>query len=570
MQHTNRHTPPNQGNAETPDLRHLDGPDVGDQNHDWLNDAVRLEVYQSSSPRLRRLVNRLFDEITPLITVSSKPRQKEALKTVLVNLYHARQLDKPVRYSRDKNHYTVDRRYGRLFFKYDRLIPIIDALEQLGFIEQRTGFFIQDDNEGKQTRMWGTGRLWTLFREYRLFQTGFFKPARRLDDIIVLHDEAKEAVGYRETPQTRKMRDDLERYNRFVARHQISLRLNGETIVDDKFLVEDLYQSIEHGSVWVRSVQLDHNNNRWPVKPTPIPDFVYHLKQFSQNPKYIINNILEKYQQQPSTITHTKRRIALLRTQLRRFWSDEHRFEKYLQKRLAEIRSITWEERQEPLAEPYALRDIGVEALEIVLDREDMYRVFNRRSWKLGGRAYGALHQDFVRRGMRKGILINGETTVEIDYSALHPRMLYHLDGIECPGDPYSMAQGAELRNVYKAVALISVNARNEETASYAIRNELEKRGIPIQRRENAVKALINRFREAHKPIERHFFSDVGVRLQNIDSHIMNAILVRLMEQGVLGLSVYDSVIVQQRHEDLLRTVMIEEYRRVMGFEPRF
>ena len=50
----------------------------------------------------------------------------------------------------------------------------------------------------------------------------------------------------------------------------------------------------------------------------------------------------------------------------------------------------------------------------------------------------------------------------------------------------------------------------------------------------------------------------------------MNTILVRLMDHGILGLSVHDSVIVQKQHEDRLRAIMIEEYRRMMGFEPRF
>jgi len=60
------------------------------------------------------------------------------------------------------------------------------------------------------------------------------------------------------------------------------------------------------------------------------------------------------------------------------------------------------------------------------------------------------------------------------------------------------------------------------------------------------------------------------VTLQNIDSKIMNAILVRLVDHGILGLSVYDSVIVPEQHESFTREVMTEEYQKVMGFKPRF
>ena len=120
---------------------------------DWLKDAVIMDAAMSSSRRLRRLVDTIFEEIKTLIKVSSKSRQKEALKTILINLIRAHQLYKPVRYSRDKNKYTRDRRYGKLHFKYDRLIPIIDALESLGYIEQSSFYF---DHEKKRRRTTNT------------------------------------------------------------------------------------------------------------------------------------------------------------------------------------------------------------------------------------------------------------------------------------------------------------------------------------------------------------------------------------------------------------------------------
>ena len=116
---------------------------------DWLEDAVPMDKALSSSKKLRQLVDALFEEIAPLIKVSSKSRQKEALKTTLMNLICAHQLDKPVRYSRDKNCYTRDRRYGKLYFKYDRLIPIIDTMEGLGYIKQSSFYF---DHEKKRRR----------------------------------------------------------------------------------------------------------------------------------------------------------------------------------------------------------------------------------------------------------------------------------------------------------------------------------------------------------------------------------------------------------------------------------
>ena len=61
------------------------------------------------------------------------------------------------------------------------------------------------------------------------------------------------------------------------------------------------------------------------------------------------------------------------------------------------------------------------------------------------------------------------------------------------------------------------------------------------------------------------------IQVQNIDGHIMNAILMRLMDKGILGLSVFDSVIVAEQHEAFTKEVMTEEYKNIMkGFNPRF
>ena len=54
----------------------------------------------------------------------------------------------------------------------------------------------------------------------------------------------------------------------------------------------------------------------------------------------------------------------------------------------------------------------------------------------------------------------------------------------------------------------------------------------------------------------------------NIDSRIMNNILMKLMDKEILGLSVFDSVIVAEQHQDCLYQVMMEEYEKEMGFKP--
>ena len=157
-----------------------------------------------------------------------------------------------------------------------------------------------------------------------------------------------------------------------------------------------------------------------------------------------------------------------------------------------------------------------------------------------------------------------------MDYSAFHIRMLYHREGIDYKEDPYRVCGGKDHRETYKIVGLIAINAKNDRSAYGAIRDELEASGIPLPKIDKPLVSLVKTFREAHKQIAKYLFSDIGITLQNIDGEIMNNILMRLMDQGILGLSVYDSVIVAEQYADILREIMVAEYKEVMGFKPIF
>jgi hypothetical protein len=56
--------------------------------------------------------------------------------------------------------------------------------------------------------------------------------------------------------------------------------------------------------------------------------------------------------------------------------------------------------------------------------------------------------------------------------------------------------------------------------------------------------------------------------LQNLDSRITDAILTSLMAENIPALTVHDSFIVPQQHEDRLRELMIDEYEKVLKFKP--
>src|SRR5262249_1638443 len=56
------------------------------------------------------------------------------------------------------------------------------------------------------------------------------------------------------------------------------------------------------------------------------------------------------------------------------------------------------------------------------------------------GRLYtGKFGHQSLSKIERKTICIDGGPTVELDYGGLHPRLLYHLGGIDYQDDPYAL-----------------------------------------------------------------------------------------------------------------------------------
>jgi hypothetical protein len=528
-------------------------PDEFERAKNWLESATPMDVLTGYSSELRDLVNALFDELLGITLIKNNMRFKEALKTVLLNLELARRLSVPVRYSRNKNWYSHDTRYGKLHLKYGRLIPIIDGLEVLGYVQQKTGIFNQDKGFGRQTRMWGTDQLWRLLDKHGLIDADIIEVPKH-DELIVLRDdsELKTEIAYAETAETISMREDLIRYNDFVKKHLITLNLDGDVEVNNKFLLTWLQPKLSMNTVKLELVVLTQ----------PISTLCTNT---------VLSNTTIQYQEVSSnsiTMTNTISRIANAVLSSAHSSSPENLFDRMLSELKKAYLEITDEEqRQAFMEEMFPLSLLGVEVLIIRLCRESLHRVFNRGSFKKNGRAYGAQHQSLSKE-LRKHILINDQKTLEPDFSAYHMLMLYHMEGIDYADDPYTVISGLYYRDFFKSVCLIFINA-NCSKAWRPIKEKMEELKIQLPKVKQPYVSLLKKVREIHGPIAHHIGADKGIELQNIDSHIMNAILMRLMDMGILGLSVFDSVIVVEEFAEIARGIMIEEYQKVFGFKPR-
>jgi len=215
-------------------------------------------------------------------------------------------------------------------------------------------------------------------------------------------------------------------------------------------------------------------------------------------------------------------------------------------------------------------------------------RIFNsrtsvRKKWVLGGRLYRGFWQN-IPKNFRPLITIDGEATVELDYKAFHPNLIYleKTGKFYEPygGDPYVMdgyEGNDEMRRLMKTVLLVLINAETEKKTMGGIKEECEKAFSKDPEgfgeaftlyKELKPRKLVDMVKGQHPQIAEYFGSDRGIHLQFKDSNLSVKILLRLAAEGILALPVHDSFIVQARHKDKLEQAMREEFQKMFGAEP--
>jgi hypothetical protein len=223
------------------------------------------------------------------------------------------------------------------------------------------------------------------------------------------------------------------------------------------------------------------------------------------------------------------------------------------------------------------VRDTGKDSpSRLWLEKKFIHRVFNNNSIELGGRHYGGWWQT-VPSEWRQRIVIDGEKTIEIDYGQQHFRMLYQFEGspkATTSSDLYHIdGIDPKHRDDNKSVytALLNASSRNQ-----VVRLIGEKRrkgiwyvdGLPdgIKNATDLLKVLESQ----HPEIESYFYSGVGLSLQNTDSKIMHKVIMRLLvEYNVVALPIHDSAVVKSKYKNILKNMMEEVYRDVMGVNPK-
>ena len=251
----------------------------------------------------------------------------------------------------------------------------------------------------------------------------------------------------------------------------------------------------------------------------------------------------------------------------------------FLQKNVISLKGLSVQEIQEHsdyfeinyLLDNYDISNLTKNQYSnIILGYPDMYRIFNK-DFKNGGRFYGGI--ETMPSELRKYIHINGNPTIELDYSSVQIRMLYHMEKINYTKNAYEALCGGDpmLYKIYKLVALVDLNSIGERQTLQALRKKLINKDIlPSSDTTNIkLKPMINNWQNIHKRIEKYFRTGIGGTLQFYESEIANGILKYFREKNILVLSVHDSFLIEEKYKDELRKAMRRIYHNQFKFYPQ-
>ena len=224
--------------------------------------------------------------------------------------------------------------------------------------------------------------------------------------------------------------------------------------------------------------------------------------------------------------------------------------------RINNVLQSHWADLAIPHSDLINLAEKGIYLEDKFYRRRKLHRVFNNSTFEDGGRFYGGWWQGIPSR-LRPFITINGKETVELDYSSIHPRMLYAHIGMECPDDPYDVGLDPKYRDLIKKAfnALINARGRIEQFNNPEDGPVFDEDEIGMSWND-----FLKHIKSYHPKLESLFGTGIGLKFQRIDSDIAEATMLHFARQNIPVLPVHDSFIMHHGYEDELREVMTREF----------
>lgn len=227
----------------------------------------------------------------------------------------------------------------------------------------------------------------------------------------------------------------------------------------------------------------------------------------------------------------------------------------------------------------------------LVVDAPNVWvrAIFNRvlfnQDFQYGGRLYalGKTGYTSLRKAERRTMQIDNQPIAEFDFSGHHPRMLYHLLGIEVKGDvyrPYKVIPPCQCRGLEKQARQLvkralnaALNAENQTAAMRGMSKFLMKNPAyfhVMRQLGMTVKELMVRVQQVH--IRLPLFTGAGLKLQA--EHEM-PLLLDILETiqthyGLPALGLHNGVICRAIKSDMqvVYGTMSDCYAQRFGYYP--
>jgi hypothetical protein len=206
-------------------------------------------------------------------------------------------------------------------------------------------------------------------------------------------------------------------------------------------------------------------------------------------------------------------------------------------------------------------------------------RIFNNGSIENGGRYYASYqsmpysensHRKTQTLAYRKNITIDEFSTSEIDFSAIHPNLIYAIENLENKNDAYKL-EGVD-RRLTKLWLLMSLNGDSFYSVGYCFLiklleehfnisfNEMNKLSKEFVQKRNEIYSLEEKidkhFKDNYPLISKHFYTGIGSKLQFHDSEIMRNILENCKAENICAIPVHDSIVVPAAYENRAIEIM--------------
>jgi hypothetical protein len=191
-----------------------------------------------------------------------------------------------------------------------------------------------------------------------------------------------------------------------------------------------------------------------------------------------------------------------------------------------------------------------------------LYRSFTLARFDRGGRLFGGFWENLPKPVRFRGISIEGEYVIGLDYSQLNPTLAYSLAKAHPPsGDAYTLPGLEGCRDGVKKVF-------NAMLFDAAPRTKLPQGARKLFPRRVKIADVTGAIFERH-PMLKGVLSAAGIghTLQFLESEIMMGVLRRCQKRGIVALPVFDCVVVKASAGEAAKKIMQQEFNAVAGLD---